>query len=305
MGSLLANAIYRATGNPVPCIVRRESHVEALSRNGLRLYDAIHGVYYYVPVIPIHYHLASERTPCNIVVVSVKSYDLFDALRTASKLVRSRDQVGILVNGLTGESEARKYGLKPFFIVSDYGVTRISDTLYEIRGHGELILGRDTPVAENSPECILSEILVQGGLKSHCTDNISYYRWRKTAANAIINTITSILDSENIIITENVWARRFAEKVLREIVKLSKAKNVSLVYADLYKYVFELARRTGKNVSSMLQDLRTCKRTEIDSILGVLLEYSQETGIDANTIEDLYILVKALEEGRLRCAKRK
>ncbi len=305
MGSLLANSIYRAMGNPVPCIVRRESHAEALSRNKLRLYDALQDVYHYVPVIPIRYNVSSGRTSCNIVVVSVKSYDLPDALETASKLVNSRDSIGVLVNGLAGEREAGKYGLNPFFIVSDYGVTRISDILYEIRGHGELLLGRDAPIAENSPECILSRILVQGGLKSRCIDNISYYRWRKTAANAVINTITSILDWENIIIAENSWARRIAEKVLQEIVKLSRAKNVGLVYDDLYNYVLELARRTGKNVSSMLQDLRACKQTEIDSILGVLLEYSRETGIDANTIEDLYILVKALEEGRLRCAKRK
>ncbi len=305
MGTLIAHAIYSATGKPVPCIIRRKKHAEALTKSNLRLYDVINKEYHCTPVIPVHSSLASKEFSCGTVIVTVKSYDLQEALEIASQIASSKDYVGILVNGLAGEKEAKEYGLDPFFIVSDYGVTRISDNEYELRGYGELIVGRDSPLKEDSPECHLADLLSRGGLNSRCTSNISYYRWRKTAANAVINSITSILDTENIIVAENSWARKLAEKVLGEIVDLSKAKNVGLEYDDLSKYVFELANRTGRNISSMLQDLRACKQTEIDSILGVLLEYSRETGINANTIEDLYILVKALEEGRLRCAERK
>jgi len=61
--------------------------------------------------------------------------------------------------------------------------------------------------------------------------------------------------------------------------------------------VDDVARRTCNNLSSMLQDIRKGKRTEIASINGAIVRLAQERGVEAPINETLTLLVRTKQGG--------
>ncbi|MEM3482105.1 MAG: ketopantoate reductase C-terminal domain-containing protein, partial [Thermoplasmata archaeon] len=57
---------------------------------------------------------------------------------------------------------------------------------------------------------------------------------------------------------------------------------------------------TSENYSSMLQDIMKGKRTEIESIIGKIIEYSSKNGIDVPYLKILYYLIKEKEKLRTK-----
>jgi len=64
---------------------------------------------------------------------------------------------------------------------------------------------------------------------------------------------------------------------------------------DLLAYVWEIVDSTAANISSMLQDVRAVRHTEIDYINGYLLRRARAHGINVPENARLYELIKNKE----------
>jgi 2-dehydropantoate 2-reductase len=63
----------------------------------------------------------------------------------------------------------------------------------------------------------------------------------------------------------------------------------------LMNVVVDVAEKTAQNTSSMLQDVRAGRATEIDYINGYIIRRGRELGIDCNNNERLVQLVKNVD----------
>ncbi len=287
MGTLLAYQYYRATAEPPLCITRTFRGPPVLSVGEKRLE---------IPAIILTKESLIENMSypkCRWVVTSVKAKDLIETLRIAARLSR---KVWILINGLVGEEEARRMGLEPSFIVSTYGVTRQENVSY-LRGSGLHLIGHSHSYDEES--CRLAETLRLGGASAYCTELINKYRILKTFVNIAINGLTSIVDAPNGVITSNKYLKDLAWRIAVEGEALARAEAIRLDAQEIYRWIIRVAEETSQNISSTLQDLRNCRKTEVDALFRPLLSRPG----NARTIETLYILLKALEEGGLRCRR--
>ena len=95
-------------------------------------------------------------------------------------------------------------------------------------------------------------------------------------------------------ILEDPDARALAEAAAREAGDAARAVGVALP-RDPVEAMLDVARATAGNINSMLQDLRACRRTEVDFINGVVARMGGRVN------EALWRLVKALER---RCRSR-
>lgn len=110
----------------------------------------------------------------------------------------------------------------------------------------------------------------------------------KLAMNAIINPITSLLDSRNGAILHNFALTRAMRLllgeislVIRSLPELAHLPNVATRFAPdrLETLVVSIAHKTRNNISSMLADTRTGNATEIDYINGYVVKRGEELGI--------------------------
>ena len=109
----------------------------------------------------------------------------------------------------------------------------------------------------------------------------------KLAVNAIINPLTAILDTKNGGIVANFYLKRVMRMLLAEISlifrslpELQNVPNVNTRFDAfrLESIVQSVAELTHSNDSSMLQDMRAARQTEIDYINGYIIRRGEELG---------------------------
>jgi 2-dehydropantoate 2-reductase len=89
-------------------------------------------------------------------------------------------------------------------------------------------------------------------------------------------------------------ARSLLQATAREAAGVATAKGIRLPYPDPVVAVETIARRTGSNRSSMLQDVERGAPTEIDAICGAIVQTGEQTGIPTPINRTLWQLVSAL-----------
>ncbi|MCJ1460390.1 hypothetical protein MMC28_010770 [Mycoblastus sanguinarius] len=110
----------------------------------------------------------------------------------------------------------------------------------------------------------------------------------KLAVNCIINPLTAILDCNNGALLSNFHFTRVMRLLLAEISlvikslpELQNVPNVNTRFDTLRleRLVVSIANTTASNKSSMLQDVRAGRQTEIDFINGYIVRRGEEMGV--------------------------
>jgi 2-dehydropantoate 2-reductase len=81
-----------------------------------------------------------------------------------------------------------------------------------------------------------------------------------------------------------------------EIRTLYRTLQIDLDFDALDVYIDSIIVLTKSNYSSMYQDVKHCRPTEVDGILGTLQTKAAQLNIAVPTINKLYQQVKALEQ---------
>ena len=86
----------------------------------------------------------------------------------------------------------------------------------------------------------------------------------------------------------------FFENYIKKIILLFPHMNQDQLLMD----IISVCKNTADNESSMLKDIKAHRTTEIDAIIGYILNLAQEKGIPLPITNTLYYMVKGLEKGR-------
>lgn len=239
---------------------------------------------------------AQEIENCDLIIISVKSYDTKEAIIHAKPLVGDNTRVLTLQNGI-GNIEIIGEVVGSDKVIG--GVTNQGATLIDIghirhAGRGETVIGRidgKIPVGLRS----IREIFNQAGLETRISRDIKGLLWSKLIINVGINALTAITRLNNGKLIEFEGTRKVLREAVTEAIRIAKRKRIKLIYDDPLAKVEAVCEATATNVSSMLQDVLRKKRTEIDFINGVIVRQAQELGIPVPINSILLDLVKTIE----------
>jgi 2-dehydropantoate 2-reductase len=149
----------------------------------------------------------------------------------------------------------------------------------------------------------LVEAFNQAGLDTTIEDNIDNLIWSKLIINVGINALTALVGVRNGQLLDSEDTLGLMGDLVEEAVAVARALGISLTYDDPLARVQEVAEKTGKNRSSMLQDFDNRRTTEIDFINGAVVREAEALGIPAPVNLAVTRLVKAVE-ARFRREKR-
>ena len=114
---------------------------------------------------------------------------------------------------------------------------------------------------------------------------------KKLVVNAVINPLTSILQIKNGELIENPHYFQIVKSLFAEI-----QESLHLQKPEHYfNNIIMVCEQTAKNKSSMLRDLEEKRPTEIEAILGYIVEKAIEKEIHTPIIELFYWAVKGKE----------
>jgi len=227
--------------------------------------------------------------PVDIVIVAVKAQGDAWAAQTAAGLVAPDGIVLTIQNGL-GHQERLAAAVGPDRVA--VGVIYVGAALEagELRttGPGKVELGRGRHIDG------LAALLVAGGMSARVVGDPWPAVWRKLVGNAAVNPITAIIGCTNgELLTDP--ASVIADAAAVETANVATAEGVAISDQEARSLWRAMAELTAENPSSMLQDVRAGRPTEIRSITGEIVGRGAAHRIATPVSGALLGLVEVLE----------
>jgi 2-dehydropantoate 2-reductase len=147
----------------------------------------------------------------------------------------------------------------------------------------------------------LADLLTQAGFVMDPVEDVQGLLWGKLVINAAINPLTALLEVPNGALLESPSLMEVIVGAAEETAAVAAALSVKLPFADPGAQVMDVARSTGENSSSMLQDIRRGAPTEIEAISGAIVREGERAGISTPINWTLWHLVQGkvmLKQGR-------
>jgi len=272
---------YLGARLPLPTtLVGRAEHMQAVATKGLRITGREDETVHLATV-----ETCPDLAPRTVVLVGVKLYDLAAAATDLAPRLGDDTVVVALANGLEPDGIlSRALGRSVARIIVQLGVTLEAPGQVASWG-GSLLLGPGEVEEE------LADLFAAGGLAIERCDDLLMTSWRKFTLNCVVNPLSLITGLRNRdLITPELAETRQA--VVAEITALAAAKGIELP-ADLAEDIDRVMSRS-RNRTSMLQDGRRGKPTEIEFLNGWVVREAEKHGLDVPVNRSLTEQVRAL-----------
>lgn len=258
LGTLWACRLARA-GKAVQLILRDRQRLQAYEAvGGLTLVEHDQASHYAIPA-----QVPETPGPIHRLVLACKAYDAAPAIaRLAPRLVPGADLI-LLQNGLGSQDEVAEQAPHARCILASSTEGAYREDAWQVRfaGHGSNWLG--DPANPVVPAWL--DDLQEAGIPAQWTVDILTRLWRKLAMNCAINPLTVLNDCRNGGLLEHPCE---VATLCAELDQLLRNCGQPLAADDLASEVQQVIQATAANYSSMYQDVRAGRRTEIHYLLA-------------------------------------
>lgn len=304
MGSLWATHLHLAFKNnaehTVQFLSSRENPPTKLhfSLNSPFLLDTPRNFDIQLPILePSQLNLATPENP-NIILICTKSYHAVEACSALQPFLNEDNYLVLFQNGLGSQHQiidALK-GIPIYAAVSTEGVNRQENGKFIHAGKGLTKIG---PLNDKAKERLKVEkcmtALTHEGLSTEENEHIWHALWEKLAINCAINPFTAILDCSNGEIKDSSLFKESWPLLRVELTEMLNSAGVNTSIEALETQVFKVIQNTQSNISSMLQDVRAKRKTEIEDINGFAESYLRKRNLKHKVNRELLKQVKKTE----------
>jgi 2-dehydropantoate 2-reductase len=292
-------------------------HVAAIRERGLRV-EGVRGEKLFALHAVTYDQLGQIQGPFDVAFVCVKSYETDHAASLLSPMVTSETTVVSTQNGLNEERLAGIF--KADMVVG--AVTEMGGSLpepglvVETRKDGGFLVGEMD--GRRTERINRLARLMSDCAPTHVSDNITGVLWSKLLWNCMLNAGSAVtgMGQGRMVVDDMIRTQLIA--VGREVARVAVAAEVRLeplilmgvdpgaicsddvsVATRAEQAVIELYRSQLDKVTSMLQDIRKGRRTEIDQLNGYVVAKATVLGLEVPLNAALVQLVHEIEAGRL------
>lgn len=280
-GGMLARAGHDVT------LIARPQHVEAITRDGLRMETK---------TFDEHVRVSASSDPAavqgaQLVLFCVKSGDSESAGEQIRPYLGKDAVVLCLQNGCDNDQRLRAVLTQPEVAaaVVYVGTEMAGPGHLKHHGRGELVVD---PV-RNIPD--LAQVFAAAGIPTEVSDNVRGALWLKLIINCAYNAISAIAQKPYGETTAGVGVRDVMRDVVDECLAVAKAEGVT-VPGDVDAAVDRIVQTIPAQYSSTAQDIMRGKPTEIDYLNGHVVRRGKALGIRTPANQALWALVKLIEK---------
>ena len=289
IGSLFAACLAQDPANEILCIVATEAHRDRINRDGITISEADG-----TEIRAEHLRALTGtegESPADLVIVTVKSYSTRQAVHGHPELFGPDTLVLTVQNGYGNHDDIR--GAVPddhiFLGTTSHGMNIDADGIIHHAGSGPTYLGPLVPEADGAAEnaAAICEVLQQAGFETFVSEDINDAIYRKLLINIAINPLSALNDTTNEYVLRDAAVYHNARMLVREAIQILDMAGYHYDFDEMWEVIAGVAERTGKNVCSMLADVRNGRPTEIRRINGAIVEMAGEMHVDAPQNRDI------------------
>ena len=232
-------------------------------------------------------------------MVCTKTFDTLEALERLRDHLDENALVILMQNGLGVQQQAqlRFKHLPLICAITTEGAYRKNRFHIVYAGTGYTRLGSldsDPAKVQAGLAKLLAPLTNNRTLNASWDNDMLRSLWLKLAVNCAINPVTALMGCKTGMLLDKPKKMSEIRAACAEIEPLLCALNINL-HHELYDQVLQIMQATAANYSSMCQDIRNGRRTEIDAITGYLCEQARKFQLETPLNNSFYERIKALE----------
>jgi 2-dehydropantoate 2-reductase len=283
---------HLAKNNPNVSFLLRTRTLAAVRQNGLTIRSA-NGNF---TVKPQAASDARELPSPDLVILGVKAYDLDEVMRQIEPVLTDRTVILTLQNGIDTEDRliAR---VKRDCVVG--GVAFIYSKIVEpgVIDHykkGTVAIG-ELMGYESERLLEIRGFFSAAGIPCHLSKDIRRSKWEKMCWNCVFNPISVLIDDRVSKAIDHPEMLRVVHQIVQEVAAVSAAVKVPLP-ADMPDRVVKMTQEIRDIHTSMYDDWKAGRPTEIDYLNGYIVRIGRELGIPTPVNEALTAMIKTITE---------
>ncbi|MBB1200388.1 2-dehydropantoate 2-reductase [Enterobacteriaceae bacterium 89] len=225
----------------------------------------------------------------DLLLVTLKAWQISTAVKNLAEKLPASTPILLIHNGMGIIEELRSL-TQPLLIGMTTQAARRDQNLIIHVANGTTRIGPANALAHEYS--FLADTLHSALPDVAWHNDMGSASWKKLAVNCVINPLTAIYDCPN------GGLRDHAEEVALisgEVATVMQREGHHSSAEDLLFYVWQVVDSTSANISSMLQDIRAMRHTEIDYITGYLLKRARAHGVTVPENARLFELIKRKE----------
>jgi 2-dehydropantoate 2-reductase len=269
----------------VTVYTRTYEQAKEIIENGIILLNGIKQMRIPVHALPVDEWPGDE----DLTIVAVKQYQLDEVIKKINNVDHSNKNFLFLQNGMGHLKLLSKLKAKNILVGSiTHGAYK--ENANTVRHNGVGVVNLAVYHGDQSFLHYLESMLPTTFPATHHQD---YYEMllNKLIVNAVINPLTAILQVTNGELIKNPYYFKALNELFSEIAYILNLKKPE----DELQKIINICQNTAENRSSMLKDIEGGRKTEVDSILGFLLEEAEKQEKKVPLVSSLNFLVKGKE----------
>jgi len=281
-----------AKTNPDVSFLLRSNTLEAVKQNGLTIRSA-DGTF---TVRPQAASDARQLPRPDLIVLGVKAYDLDEVMDQIEPVLTDKTVILTLQNGIDTEDRliAR--------INRDCVVGGVAYIYSKIAEPGVIDHYKKGAVAigelmgyESDRLLRIRDTFASAGIPCQLVKDIRRSKWEKMCWNCVFNPITVLIDDHVAKALDHPEMTGVIRQIVGEVAAVSAAMKVPLPL-DMPERVVKATKEIRDIHTSMYDDWKAGRRTEIDYLNGFIVRKGRELGIPTPVNEALTAMIKTITE---------
>lgn len=287
-------------GHEVELLTTNEAHAAAVRENGLVMHDQSGSTEKQAPetirlevAAPEHYAGSAE-----LIIVLTKSFQTQTAMACIAEQLEDNTAVLTLQNGLGNAEIIGKFVDQQNIWVgmSMMPVDRLAPGVVASRGSGKTSFGHLNGLHHPLGDQIADAFSLTG-MDVHHDPQVRQRIWEKVAFNAGMNALCALTHGTPGTVGQLSEGRDLLRSVASEVALLAAAEDVPFSLEAVVETFAYACEHHGTHKASMLQDLLSGKRTEVDALNGAIVALGHKHRIATPLNATLATLVRMAELG--------
>ncbi len=275
----------------VSFLLRSKTQI-AVAKNGLTIRSAIGDSFTVHPQSASNPH---DLPQPDLIILGVKAYDLPEVMGQIEPILKSDTTILSLQNGVTIEDTLKmRFGRERVvggmaFIYSKIVEPGVIDHFKKgMVTIGEL-MGLETPRLLQ-----VQAIFKEAGIPCFLTEDIRKAKWEKMCWNCVFNPLTVVLNDSVAKALDASELQPVIETIVREVAAVAMAAHRVPLDGDMPEKVVKWSQELRDIHTSMYDDWKAGRPTEIDELNGYIVKRGQEFGVPTPMNEMLTALIKGM-----------
>ncbi|MCI8512230.1 MAG: ketopantoate reductase family protein [Lachnospiraceae bacterium] len=242
------------------------------------------------------YRTPAEAVETDLLIFAVKFMGMQAAIEAVRPFVGEKTLILSVLNGITSEQLLEEaFGARHVLYACVQGMDAGKDKeTVTYKNVGYISVGNKDKSQDERLSAV-QELFERVGLAYEIPDDVVKKQWSKLMLNTGVNQVTAVYGAPYGAVQKEGEARTMMIEAMKEVQRVAAYQDVELTDEDLADWLSLLDTLNPEGFTSMCQDMRAGRKTEVELFSGTMLRLAKEAGISLPVNEFLYERIRELE----------